>query len=88
MPNIESEDENLQEATRAMISAMPFSVIGSVDDVTTPDGRVVKGREYIWGVAEGEPKIYHQARITHVSRKRGSLRLQEATSFAHPFLHA
>lgn len=37
-----------------MIAAMPFSVIGSVDDVTTPDGRVVKGREYIWGVAEGE----------------------------------
>lgn len=33
---------------------MPFSIIGSVDDVTTPDGRVVKGREYLWGVAEGE----------------------------------
>jgi cell division control protein 12 len=33
---------------------MPFSIIGSTQDVTTPDGRVVKGREYLWGVAEGE----------------------------------
>lgn len=32
---------------------MPFSIIGSTEDVKTPDGRVVKGREYIWGVAEG-----------------------------------
>lgn len=53
VPPIESEDENLQETTKSMIAAMPFSIIGSVDDVTTPDGRVVKGREYIWGVAEG-----------------------------------
>jgi len=34
--------------------AMPFSIIGSTDDVKTRDGRVVKGREYLWGVAEGE----------------------------------
>lgn len=33
---------------------MPFSIIGSTEDVKTPDGRVVKGREYLWGVAEGE----------------------------------
>lgn len=32
---------------------MPFSIIGSTEDVRTPDGRVVKGREYLWGVAEG-----------------------------------
>ena len=32
---------------------MPFSIIGSTDDVTTADGRTVKGREYLWGVAEG-----------------------------------
>lgn len=32
---------------------MPFSIIGSTEDVKTPDGRVVKGREYLWGVAEG-----------------------------------
>ena len=33
---------------------MPFSIIGSTEDVQTPDGRVVKGREYLWGVAEGK----------------------------------
>ena len=32
---------------------MPFSIIGSTEDVRTADGRVVKGREYLWGVAEG-----------------------------------
>lgn len=33
---------------------MPFSIIGSTDDVRTHDGRVVKGRDYLWGVAEVE----------------------------------
>lgn len=33
---------------------MPFSVIGSERDVSTPDGRTVKGRQYAWGVAEVE----------------------------------
>lgn len=32
---------------------MPFSIIGSTQEVTTPDGRTVKGRQYLWGVAEG-----------------------------------
>ncbi|EIW72768.1 hypothetical protein TREMEDRAFT_67045 [Tremella mesenterica DSM 1558] len=53
-PPIDSEDETAAEHARAMQSVMPFSIIGSVDDVTTPDGRVVKGREYLWGVAEVE----------------------------------
>jgi cell division control protein 12 len=46
------DDENAEPA-RNLIEAMPFSIIGSTEDVRTPDGRVVKGREYIWGVAEG-----------------------------------
>lgn len=36
------------------MSAIPFSVIGSDQDVPTPDGRMVKGRQYGWGVAEVE----------------------------------
>lgn len=32
---------------------MPFSIIGSTQDVSTYDGRNVKGRQYLWGVAEG-----------------------------------
>lgn len=33
---------------------MPYSVIGSEKDVKTHDSRVVKGRQYAWGVAEVE----------------------------------
>lgn len=33
---------------------MPFSVIGSEKDVKTSDGRIVKGRQYSWGIAEVE----------------------------------
>lgn len=37
------------------MAAMPFAVIGSEKDVKIPgDGRVVKGRQYSWGVAEVE----------------------------------
>jgi hypothetical protein len=36
------------------MAAMPFSVIGSEKDVKTGDGRIVKGRQYAWGVAEVE----------------------------------
>ncbi len=36
------------------MAAMPFAVIGSEKDVKTSDGRVVKGRQYSWGVAEVE----------------------------------
>ena len=51
-PPLESDDENVEHA-RVLIDAIPFSIIGSTEDVRTLDGRVVKGREYIWGVAEG-----------------------------------
>ena len=36
------------------MAAMPFAVIGSEKDVKAPDGRIVKGRQYQWGVAEVE----------------------------------
>jgi len=48
-----------------MAAIMPFSIIGSVDDVTTPDGRVVKGREYLWGVAEGKSGLHAWSRMDH-----------------------
>lgn len=53
-PPLEDDDEAMMRNTRDLISAMPFSVIGSEKDVTTPDGRSVKGRQYAWGVAEVE----------------------------------
>ncbi|KAF5335659.1 hypothetical protein D9611_009670 [Ephemerocybe angulata] len=47
------DDENAEHA-QMLIEAIPFSIIGSTEDVKTADGRTVKGREYIWGVAEVE----------------------------------
>lgn len=52
-PPVEEDDPASAEHAKALAAAIPFSIIGSTDDVTTADGRVVKGREYLWGVAEG-----------------------------------
>jgi len=51
---LDNEDEASADHARVLMSAMPFSIIGSTQDVTTADGRTVKGREYLWGVAEVE----------------------------------
>ncbi|KAN0103946.1 Septin domain containing protein [Russula decolorans] len=53
-PPVEADDEASAEHARILAEAIPFSIIGSTEDVQTPDGRVVKGREYLWGVAEVE----------------------------------
>ncbi|KAL5522192.1 SPN4 [Sanghuangporus sanghuang] len=53
-PPIDPEDEASAEHARILADAVPFSIIGSTEDVKTPDGRIVKGREYLWGVAEVE----------------------------------
>lgn len=52
-PPIEEDDPTSAEHAKQLAAAIPFSIIGSTEDVTTADGRVVKGREYLWGVAEG-----------------------------------
>ncbi|KAG2221605.1 hypothetical protein INT45_005179 [Circinella minor] len=51
---IDSEDESTTQLNKDIMTAMPFSVIGSTDIVGTPDGRQVPGRAYSWGVAEVE----------------------------------
>ncbi|KAG7531390.1 hypothetical protein FFLO_04387 [Filobasidium floriforme] len=52
VPPVEVDDQASADHSRTLIEAMPFSIIGSTEDVKTRDGRVVKGREYLWGVAE------------------------------------
>jgi len=52
-PPIDEEDDNAAEHARQTQAVMPFSIIGSTNDVVTADGRTVKGREYLWGTAEG-----------------------------------
>ncbi|KAF9437718.1 hypothetical protein BGZ76_011496 [Entomortierella beljakovae] len=51
---LESDDEASTKRNMSIMAAMPFSIIGSTDDVLTADGRTVKGRQYSWGVAEVE----------------------------------
>ncbi|CAG8596489.1 6450_t:CDS:2 [Paraglomus brasilianum] len=51
---IESDDESSTKRNMNIMAAMPFAIIGSEQDVTTADGRRVKGRQYSWGVAEVE----------------------------------
>lgn len=53
-PPVDPDDDDTSvEHVRSLAEAMPFSIIGSTEDVATRDGRTVKGREYLWGVAEG-----------------------------------
>lgn len=67
-------------------AAMPFSIIGSTQDVATHDGRSVKGRQYLWGVAEGTfgPSLVFSLKFPlpphlmpifcqQISRERGAL---------------
>ncbi|GBL48422.1 Cell division control protein 3 [Candidozyma auris] len=48
----ENDDEETVNNSRALISSYPFAVIGSMNEVTTPDGRTVRGRSYPWGTIE------------------------------------
>lgn len=52
-PPVEADDEASAEHACILTDAIPFSIIGSTEDVQTPDGRVVKVCEYLWGVADG-----------------------------------
>jgi cell division control protein 12 len=53
-PPVEEDDEPAAQHARSLMAAMPFAIIGSEKDVKTGDGRIVKGRQYSWGVAEVE----------------------------------
>ncbi|KAK9476752.1 putative cell division control protein 12 protein [Lipomyces japonicus] len=53
-PPVEEDDIAVADETKNIIASIPFSVIGSETDVETSDGRIVKGRQYPWGVAEVE----------------------------------
>ncbi|ORY84847.1 peanut-like protein 1 [Protomyces lactucae-debilis] len=53
-PPIDSDDPPAAEHAEVLKGAIPYAVIGSDKDVQTHDGRVVKGRQYSWGVAEVE----------------------------------
>ncbi|OLL21792.1 Septin spn4 [Neolecta irregularis DAH-3] len=54
VPPVEEDDAAAADHARALTAALPFAIIGSDQDVQAPDGRIVKGRQYLWGVAEVE----------------------------------
>ncbi|KAJ7470768.1 putative cell division control protein CDC3 [Mycena latifolia] len=51
-PIYEDEDEESLIESEEIARAVPFAVIGSDRAVRTPDGRIVRGRSYPWGVVE------------------------------------
>ena len=45
------DEETIAENTEIM-SKVPFAIVGANSEVTTPEGRKVRGRRYPWGVIE------------------------------------
>lgn len=48
----ENDDEEVIANTTQLLKTFPFAVIGSMNEVQTGDGRLVRGRRYPWGVIE------------------------------------
>ncbi|KAI8927103.1 Septin-domain-containing protein [Entophlyctis helioformis] len=56
-PPIDDDDQEAAVMTQSIVSAMPFSVIASENEVNV-NGQMVRGREYLWGVAEVENEAH------------------------------
>ncbi|KXS21904.1 Septin [Gonapodya prolifera JEL478] len=53
-PPNDADDEEDQARNRELMTALPFAIIGSDKEVVRKDGTRVKGRQFLWGVAEVE----------------------------------
>ncbi|CUS21187.1 LAQU0S02e07976g1_1 [Lachancea quebecensis] len=51
-PQYSLDDKETVARCAALCTKMPFAVVGSTSEVSTPDGRKVRGRSYPWGVIE------------------------------------
>lgn len=51
-PRYELDDEETIAENNEIMSKVPFAVVGANTEVTTPEGRRVRGRRYPWGVIE------------------------------------
>ncbi|RKF56137.1 Cell division control protein 3 [Erysiphe neolycopersici] len=51
-PRYELDDEETIAENQEIMSKVPIAVVGSNTEVTTPDGRTVRGRQLPWGVVE------------------------------------
>ncbi|VVT51143.1 uncharacterized protein SAPINGB_P002998 [Magnusiomyces paraingens] len=57
-PKYENDDEETRVENEELMSNVPFAIVGSIEDVTTEDGRVTRGRSYPWGVIEVENEAH------------------------------
>ncbi|CDR39019.1 CYFA0S02e10792g1_1 [Cyberlindnera fabianii] len=48
----DDDDEETIEASNEILSKLPFAIVGSTKEVQTPDGRLVRARQYPWGIIE------------------------------------
>ncbi|EZF15786.1 hypothetical protein H112_05900 [Trichophyton rubrum D6] len=51
-PRYELDDEETIAENKEIMSKVPFAVVGANSEVTSADGRKVRGRRYPWGVIE------------------------------------
>jgi septin 7 len=51
-PRYELDDDETISENREIMSKMPFAIVGSNTAVKTRDGRIVRAREYPWGIIE------------------------------------
>lgn len=51
-PRYELDDEETIAENNEIMSKVPFAVVGATNEITTADGRKVRGRRYPWGVIE------------------------------------
>jgi hypothetical protein len=51
-PRYELDDDETISENREIMSKIPFAIVGSNTAVKTRDGRIVRAREYPWGVIE------------------------------------
>ncbi|KAK4992082.1 Cell division control protein 3 [Elasticomyces elasticus] len=51
-PRYELDDEETIAENNEIMSKVPFAVVGANSEVSTPEGRKVRGRRYPWGVIE------------------------------------
>jgi cell division control protein 12 len=81
---IESDDEETTAKNKDISSVMPYSIIGSTQDVQTADGRMVKGRAYSWGVAEVENEAHCDfVKLRHLLIRSHISDLIETTETVH-----
>lgn len=51
-PRYELDDDETIAENQEIMSKVPFAVVGANSEVTSPEGRKVRGRKYPWGVIE------------------------------------